>query len=447
MRILTAEHDAVLARVEWPRYIRVGLPLAISVVAAGTLVSLGMQPWEVDGEEIPVPLDAPAIGLVVVLFGVGLAGAFWPRAGDHQLGLALAELAPVALINIGGDALGLLPASGEVGLYQTTLTAVAVVGGSAALRAPRRGLLLVEALCVAVIVGTMAVYPYPQAGLVIWLLALVSAVTTGLMGRAVFVSLRELGEARDELARRAVAEERRRVARDVHDVVAHTLSVTMLHLTAARLAVERAPERAGDALAEAERQGRASLADLRRVVRLLRGEDDGAEPALPTLDELPDLAASYRRAGLDVRLDVDSDVAVSPAVATTIYRVAQESLANAAKHGTGAAELRLAVDGAGARLVVRNPCPAGGAGEGAGTGERGSGLAGMEERVVGLGGTFHAGARGPGGGPSAAAATWVVEADLPADVGVDAPSVAGWAADPTADSAGGGLDRLAEAGT
>lgn len=94
MRILTAEHDAVLARVEWPGYIRVGLPLAISVVAVGTLASLPMHGWKIDGEETPVPFNAPAVALVVVLFAVGLVAAFWPRAGGHQLALSLVELAP-----------------------------------------------------------------------------------------------------------------------------------------------------------------------------------------------------------------------------------------------------------------------------------------------------------------------------------------------------------------
>lgn len=441
MRILTAEHDAIVAGVEWPRYVRRGLPLAISVTAVGTLLSLTMQPWQVDGEEIPVPFDAPAVALVVVLFVVGLVGAFRPEADRHPLALALAELAPVALINIGGDALGLLPASGEVGLYQTTLTVVAVVGGTAALRASRRTVLLVAALCVSLIVGTMASYPYPEAGLVIWLLALLSSIGTGLMGRAVFASMHQLSEARHELARLAVADERRRVARDVHDVVAHTLSVTMLHLTAARLAVDRAPDRAVDALAEAERQGRVGLADLRRVVRLLRGEGDDTAPAPPTVEELPELAAGYRRAGLDVELDLGSGVVVSPAVGATVYRVAQESLANAAKHGSAGAEVHLVVDGAEARLVVRNPCPAAAVAANTGAGEPGSGLLGMKERVLGLGGTFYAGPRGADGGLPGSTATWVVEATLPVDVAAGTSAGAGSATEP----AGDGLDRLAGA--
>jgi signal transduction histidine kinase len=190
--------------------------------------------------------------------------------------------------------------------------------------------------------------------------------------------------------------------------VAHTLAVTMLHLSAARLAVQRAPERAAEALAEAEHQGRNGLADLRRVVRLLREDGDAATGPLalapPDLAALPTLVAGYRRAGLPVCLAVEGDLGAgaSPAVGATLYRLAQESLANAAKHGTGPAEARLVLDGGGAALTVRNTCaPVAGAAAVA----HGSGLAGMAERVAGLGGTFRAGPAEPG--------TWEVAAVLP----------------------------------
>src|SRR4051794_11017676 len=100
-----------------------------------------------------------------------------------------------------------------------------------------------------------------------------------------------LTEARETLAWQAAAEERRRVARDVHDVVAHTLAVTMLHITAARMAVQRGdPAEAEEALEEAERHGRSSLADIRRIVRLLRSETssslDAAQPGLVDVEPL-----------------------------------------------------------------------------------------------------------------------------------------------------------------
>jgi signal transduction histidine kinase len=110
-----------------------------------------------------------------------------------------------------------------------------------------------------------------------------------------------------------------------------------------------------------------------------------------------------------VRLDVAAPpggaaaTAVSPAVGATLYRLAQESLANAAKHGAGAARVHVAVDDAGARLVVRNPCDAGAGGA------AGSGLAGMRERALALGGAFRAGPADDGAG------SWEVDVFLPAE--------------------------------
>ena len=183
------------------------------------------------------------------------------------------------------------------------------------------------------------------------------------------------------------------------------------------------------------------MGDRRRLPSQLRGEGDDTAPAPPTVEELPELAAGYRRAGLDVELDLGSGVVVSPVVGATVYRVAQESLANAAKHGSAGAEVHLVVDGAEARLVVRNPCPAAAVAANTGAGEPGSGLLGMKERVLGLGGTFYAGPRGADGGLPGSTATWVVEATLPVDVAAGTSAGAGSATEP----AGDGLDRLAGA--
>jgi signal transduction histidine kinase len=100
--------------------------------------------------------------------------------------------------------------------------------------------------------------------LLIWLLATALATLQRLIV--------ELRAAQADLATQAAAEERRRIAREVHDVIAHTLAVTMLHLTGARHILRRDPERASEALAEAERLGRQSLADIRRTVGLLQTE-------------------------------------------------------------------------------------------------------------------------------------------------------------------------------
>ncbi len=217
----------------------------------------------------------------------------------------------------------------------------------------------------------------------------------------------QLMEVRAELDRSAFLEERRRIARDVHDLVAHSLTVVMLHLTAARLAVERDPSGAGATLSEAERLGRQALAEVRRLVELLR-RDEGPEPGgpLPGVRDLPDLVSRLAAAGMAVELQVEGDQdALSPSAGLGLFRIAQEALSNAGRHCPGArTEVRLRVADGEARLSVHN---------GSAPGERmpatrtaaGHGLAGMRERAALLGGTLRAGPSGSG---------WLVDCVIPA---------------------------------
>ena len=117
--------------------------------------------------------------------------------------------------------------------------------------------------------------------------------------------LLELAAAQADLVRQSSAAERRRIAREIHDVIAHSLAVTMLHLTGARYVLTTDPQAAVAALAEAERLGRQSLADVRRTVGLLDGdptESGQTVPPLPGPHDLPNLVADYTRAGLSVIL-------------------------------------------------------------------------------------------------------------------------------------------------
>jgi predicted TIM-barrel fold metal-dependent hydrolase len=110
----------------------------------------------------------------------------------------------------------------------------------------------------------------------------------------------------------------------------------MLHITAARMAVRRSsPGDAEEALAEAERHGRASLADIRRIVRVLRDDQTALDPAQPGLADIEALAESYRAAGLPVRLSLTVPEDAGTAAQLAVYRVLQEALANAARHGSG----------------------------------------------------------------------------------------------------------------
>jgi signal transduction histidine kinase len=215
--------------------------------------------------------------------------------------------------------------------------------------------------------------------------------------------MEQLDAARADLHRQALADERRRIARDVHDLVAHSLTVVMLQMTAARLRLQRDPRAAGEMLAETERLGRQALVEVRRLVDLLR-EDEPASGPLPGAADLPALVGRLREAGMDVRLETDGDVGLlSDSAGLTLYRVAQEALSNAARHATGAAvRVRLEVDEREARLRVRDR----GAGvrRAAAGDHAGHGLTGMRERAALVGGTVRAGPAEPG---------WEVECLIP----------------------------------
>ncbi len=239
----------------------------------------------------------------------------------------------------------------------------------------------------------------PDAGWLAWAAGATLGTVTCRAGRHQAMLVRQVRAAQSQLAEQAAVEERNRIARELHDVIAHTLTVSLLHVTSARMAVEHDPDDAVRALAEAERLGRESLDEVRRVVGLLREDRDGAGRApLPTIAGLRALVDSFSSAGLPVRAEVTGDLAtVPPSVGLSAYRILQEALTNAAKHGSGApVAVRVDVDPDALRLSVDS------AGEpGAG---QGLGVVGMRERAALLGGTLKAGPGGHG---------WLVTVALP----------------------------------
>lgn len=201
---------------------------------------------------------------------------------------------------------------------------------------------------------------------------------------------------REALAASAVLEERGRMARELHDVAAHHLSGIVVQAAAAERLVDRDPERAKESMRRIRAQGRETLDNLRLVVGLLRGSGD-AEPApQPTLDDLPRLLDDARAAGAVVREEVRGDPwELSPTAQLTVFRVLQEALSNARRHGTGRpVDVQLAYDADELVLVVRNA-----------VGHRaapppdtppGHGVIGMTERAAMVGGTLTAGPRHDG---------------------------------------------------
>jgi signal transduction histidine kinase len=241
----------------------------------------------------------------------------------------------------------------------------------------------------------------PDPGWGAWMAGTTLTILAGLLIRHEVDLVSQLRAAQAGLAERARAEERNRIARELHDVIAHTLTVSLLHVTSARLAVEHDPADAARALAEAERLGRESLAEVRLAVGMLHRSDDAGRTApLPGVDGLPKLVDRFQSAGADVTLTVDGDTGRLPATTgLAVYRIAQEALTNAAKHAPGSpTAVRLTVDADAVGLSVDSAAE-----PGTGTG---MGLLSMRERAELLGGSCQAGPGGRG---------WLVQATLPLD--------------------------------
>jgi signal transduction histidine kinase len=207
-----------------------------------------------------------------------------------------------------------------------------------------------------------------------------------------------------EREHQAVAEERARIARELHDIVSHSISVITIQTQAVRRRLP--PERSAeiDDLWGIEATARQAMAEMRRLLGVLRADD--GPPSLapqPGLDQLQRLLADTRAAGVPVTLHVTGDpVPLPPGLDLAAYRVVQESLTNVRKHAAGAsarAELRYLDNGLNIRVEDDGQVPAGTAHGG------GHGLVGMRERIALYGGVLRAG-RGDGGG-------WTVEAWLP----------------------------------
>jgi signal transduction histidine kinase len=200
------------------------------------------------------------------------------------------------------------------------------------------------------------------------------------------------------MAEQAAAAERRRIARELHDVVAHHVVVMGVLATGARRMLKRNPEAVDEALGTIEETSRTTVRELRRLLDVLRTETEPVPADLapqPGLAAVESLVEQVREAGLPVSLRIDGDLRnLDPGISLTVFRIVQEALTNTLKHaGEATAEVRIAADDE--RLVVqildtgRGPLPE--------ARRVGHGLVGMRERVALYGGTLRTGPR-PGGG-------------------------------------------------
>lgn len=219
------------------------------------------------------------------------------------------------------------------------------------------------------------------------------------IGRAVLHQARlsaQLEQTRQRLAERELLEERRRIARDVHDFVGHGLAAMMLQVTSARHVLRRDPQEAEDALRQAEEVGRLSMQELRRTVALLRSDDQTAVEApepVASAAEIPELIRRAQAAGLAVEERVNGPVTerIPAAVGAVAYRIAQEALANAIRHAPRArTRVELTAQASSLVLVVDSCGPVAPAPLPPDDRPR-FGLIGMRERATAVGGSCDAG--------------------------------------------------------
>jgi signal transduction histidine kinase len=254
---------------------------------------------------------------------------------------------------------------------------------------------------------------------VFWPLLIISIGTGSLVHRA-----RRLQVEEDRSAQLAVAEERVRIARELHDIVAHGVSLMTIQISAARRVGESKPDAAKESLEAAERTGRQTLSELETMLAVLRGADasigaaggaamaasdsaagpGGGRTPLPRLADIPTLVESLRQAGRPAAFNVLGDVPdVAPSVEVVVYRVVQEALTNAVRYaGDAAIDVQLVYSPAAITVFVDDE-GTGGAGSRQGGGH---GLTGMAERLATVGGSLEAGPRRPGPG-------WRVHASVP----------------------------------
>ncbi|MFE7760416.1 sensor histidine kinase [Streptomyces sp. NPDC057438] len=239
------------------------------------------------------------------------------------------------------------------------------------------------------------------------LLRLDAAIAATAIGRAVLSRRQHLAAAREraehaertreEEARRRVAEERVRIARDLHDVVAHHITLVNAQAGVAHHLMRANPEQAYEALAHIKDNSRAALDELRATVGLLRQHDDapGSRAPIPRLADLDALVSGFRTSGLSVRVTRTGDPSpLAPATELTAYRIVQEALTNTHKHASATRTTVVLDHGVHSlRVTVTDDGPPG-APKGAGTGH---GLMGMHERATAIGGTVTAGPRPEGG--------------------------------------------------
>ncbi|MET8813159.1 histidine kinase [Streptomyces sp. NPDC004549] len=372
----------------------------------------------------PLALDAVLAGLVLVcMIGGSFAsphgehGVAWGERAPDPLSLVLMVVGAVALVLRRRAPMAVLAVTGVCSLIECVtgdprapvvmcaVVALYTVASTTGRATTWRVALLVTTLLTgaAMLAGPLPWYAQENLAIVAWTGIGATAGDAVRSHRAFVQAIRERAEraerTREEEARRRVAEERLRIARELHDVVAHHIALVNVQAGVAAHVMDRRPDQAKEALAHVRSASRSALGELRATVGLLRQSGDPAAPTEPApgLNRLDELAGTFRSAGLPVEVArADQDTELPAAVDLAAYRIVQEALTNAQKHaGTGAkAEVSVVRVGPNIEVSVLDNGPGGTAAPGGGGGH---GLLGMRERVTALGGTLTTGPRFGGG--------------------------------------------------
>jgi signal transduction histidine kinase len=340
----------------------------------------------------------------------------WPGDGDlllQWLTVVVGLLLPVALAGrsplaalvialVGGGAVAVLAISGGPPQRVVVLVFAVfadVMAGNVAARMPRKVSVPAAALTAVVQVGVALLFE-TQGDVLTLLTGLVLAVVTAwVIGDSVRQRRRHAAAQREQAEARAVEAERLRIARELHDMVAHSIAVIAVQAGVGRRVIDTQPAEARNALANIEETSRDTAAALRRMLGSLRRSEAGAVPAprdpAPGLADLDGLVARSAQAGVEVDLRRDGDPGpLPPDVDLSVYRIVQEAVTNVIRHaGVGRCDVAVRQEGETLNIEIIDD----GHGAGGSTDGSGNGITGMRERVSLLGGEFDAGPR-PGGG-------------------------------------------------
>ncbi|WP_329133525.1 sensor histidine kinase [Streptomyces sp. NBC_00670] len=366
-------------------------------------------------------------GLAVGVFVCMVAGSFVDPHGEHGVSwtlrsptplslalmvpaaaaLVLRRLAPLAVLAV-TTALSLVELiTGDPRAPVSMAAVIALFTVAAVTDRPttwRVGLLTMTVLtATAMLSGPLPWYTQENLGLFAWT-GMAAAAGDAVRSRRAFVhAIRERAEraerTREEEARRRVAEERLRIARDLHDVVAHHIALVNVQAGVAAHVMDKRPDQAKEALAHVREASRSALNELRATVGLLRQSGDPEAPTEPApgLARLDELADTFRHAGLPVEVArADHGTILPAAVDLAAYRVIQEALTNVQKHAGESAKAEVSVVRVGPHVEVTVLDNGAGGDDGPEDGG-GHGLLGMRERVTALAGTLTAGPRYGGG--------------------------------------------------